>query len=147
ARNVAGLQGARWITADMTYRRTALERLGGFDVRFTRAYREDVDFALRLLDAGYRIVDGRRTASHPVLPADRWVSVRAQAGNADDVLMRRLHGPRWQQRAGAPTGRRGRHLAITAGLTIGLAAAALRRRRASVTALAAAAAATAEFAV
>src|SRR5690606_27425020 len=33
-RNVRGLQHARWITADMAYRRWALELLGGFDERF-----------------------------------------------------------------------------------------------------------------
>jgi histidinol-phosphate phosphatase family protein len=40
--------------------------------------------------------------------------VRAQAGNADDALMRRRHGRDWQVRAGAAPGRRPRHLLITA---------------------------------
>jgi hypothetical protein len=51
---------------------------------------------------------------HPVRPADRWVSLRMQAGNADDVLMRRLHGPRWRELAEVGRGRRRRHLAVTA---------------------------------
>src|SRR5581483_6109278 len=33
-RNVLALEGARWITADMAYRRAVLEALGGFDERF-----------------------------------------------------------------------------------------------------------------
>nr|BFE77934.1 hypothetical protein GCM10020093_005350 [Planobispora longispora] len=33
-RNTAGLATAEWITADMAYRRAALERVGGFDERF-----------------------------------------------------------------------------------------------------------------
>ena len=33
-RNVAGLERARWATADMAYRRAALEAVGGFDERF-----------------------------------------------------------------------------------------------------------------
>jgi ADP-heptose:LPS heptosyltransferase len=41
------------------------------------------------------------------------VSVRLQAGNADDVLMRALHGPGWRAGAGESGGRRGRHLATT----------------------------------
>jgi histidinol-phosphate phosphatase family protein len=41
------------------------------------------------------------------------VSVRLQAGNADDVLMRALHGRGWRQRAGVPAGRRPGHLVVT----------------------------------
>ena len=37
-----------------------------------------------------------------------------QAGNADDVLMRRLHGRDWRERAGVPRGRRPRHFATAA---------------------------------
>ncbi|MEY9484531.1 hypothetical protein RKD26_000325 [Streptomyces calvus] len=119
-RNTAGLAGARWITADMAYRRRVLEAVGGFDERFRRAFREDADLALRVLDAGWTLSAGRRTTRHPVRPAGRWVSVRLQAGNADDVLMTRLHGRDWWQRAEAPRGRLRRHLAVTAA---GLAAA------------------------
>jgi len=79
-RNVAGLEGARWITADMAYRRSVLEELGGFDERFKRAFREDAELALRVTQGGYRIVDGSRCVEHPVRPASPWISVRAQAG-------------------------------------------------------------------
>jgi HAD superfamily hydrolase (TIGR01662 family) len=113
-RNVAGLARASWATADMAYRREALESVGGFDERFQRAYREDADLGLRILGAGYRIVGGARAALHPVGPAGFWTSVRLQAGNADDMLMRALHGAGWQERAGAPRGRRPFHLASTA---------------------------------
>ncbi|HVL99653.1 MAG TPA: HAD-IIIA family hydrolase [Egibacteraceae bacterium] len=113
-RNVAGLERARWATADLAYRRVALAAAGGFDERFPRAYREDADLGLRLVRAGWRIVRGGRTVAHPPRPAGPWVSVRLQAGNADDPLMRALHGAGWRQAAGVPRGRRGRHLAITA---------------------------------
>ena len=117
-RNVAGLEGARWATADLAYRRAVLEEVGGFDERFPRAYREDADLGLRVVAAGHRIEVGGRESLHPVGPADRWVSVRLQAGNRDDVLMRALHGPRWRAAAGAPPGRLRRHLAVTfAGVT------------------------------
>ncbi|MGW0500951.1 glycosyltransferase family 2 protein, partial [Streptomyces sp. NPDC003007] len=121
-RGTAGLAQAHWITADMAFRAAALTQVGGFDERFRRAFREDADLALRVLDAGWRIRQGRRTTRHPVRPADRWVSLRAQRGNADDALMRRLHGPGWWHRAMAPRGRLRNHLAITA---TGLAACAL----------------------
>ncbi|MFF5701461.1 glycosyltransferase family 2 protein [Streptomyces sp. NPDC012794] len=122
-RNTAGLATARWITADMAFRRTALEASGGFDERFRRAFREDADLALRLLDGGWTLASGTRRTTHPVRPAGRWISVRVQEGNADDVLMTRLHGRDWWHRAGAPRGRLPRHLAVStaAGLTVGCA--------------------------
>ncbi|MEU9035081.1 glycosyltransferase [Streptomyces sp. NPDC048352] len=113
-RNTAGLSTARWITADMAFRREAFDAAGGFDERFPRAFREDADLALRLLDGGWTLAPGTRRTTHPVRPADRWVSVRVQAGNADDVLMNRLHGPGWWDRAGAPRGRLRGHLAVSA---------------------------------
>ena len=107
-RNVAGLEAAQWATADMAYRREALAAVGGFDERFPRAYREDADLGLRVVGAGWRIVRGQRHIVHPVGPAPPSISLRKQAGNADDVLMRRLHGPDWRERAAAapPPGRR-----------------------------------------
>lgn len=124
-RGTAGLADARWPTADMAYRREVLAAVGGFDERFPRAYREDADLALRVGDAGWRLERGRRHVTHPVRPADGWVSLRAQAGNADDALMRRLHGRRWRERAEVPAGRRRRHLATTALGSAALGAAAL----------------------
>lgn len=103
-RSVHGLERASWITADMAVRRTALEDVGGFDERFPRAYREDADMALRLLDRGWNLARGERLTLHLVTPASPWVSVRAQAGNADDVLMEALHGRGWRVRAGAAPG-------------------------------------------
>jgi hypothetical protein len=128
-RNVKGLEDAQWATADMAYRRSALERAGGFDERFRRAYREDADLALRLTAAGDRIVRGSRAVDHPPGPADRWISVRLQAGNADDALMDALHGRGWRARAGAPPGRFRRHLAITAAAGLALAATLAGRKR------------------
>jgi histidinol-phosphate phosphatase family protein len=128
-RNVAGLATARWATADMVYRRAALQAVGGFDERFPRAYREDADLALRVLATGARLAHGRRTAAHPVRPGDRWISVRLQAGNADDALMRSVHGPGWRARAGVPRGRRPRHLVVTAAAALALASLLARRPR------------------
>ncbi|HSR26492.1 MAG TPA: HAD-IIIA family hydrolase [Candidatus Eisenbacteria bacterium] len=128
-RVVAGLERARWATADMAYRRRALAALGGFDERFPRAYREDADLGLRLLDAGFTIAAGSRIVVHPVPPAGPWESLRRQAGNADDALMLARHGRGWRRRAGAPCGRRGRHLAITASGLLALAAGASGHRR------------------
>ncbi len=112
-RNVRGLETAQWATADMAYRRSVLEEVGGFDERFPRAYREDADLGLRVVGAGYRIVTGKRVVTHPVRAAGPMVSLRLQAGNADDVLMRAVHGRGWRAPAGVPRGRRPRHLVVT----------------------------------
>jgi HAD superfamily hydrolase (TIGR01662 family) len=145
-RGTAGLATSSWITADLAYRRAALAAVGGFDERFPRAFREDSDLALRVMDTGARLVRGERWITHPVRPTDRWTSVRVQAGNADDVLMRRLHGPDWRQRADAPLGRRPQHLAVTAAALAALGLAAARRPRAAASAAGAWLAGTAEFA-
>lgn len=113
-RATLGLAGARWITADMAYRRAALADAGGFDERFPRAYREDSDLALRVTDLGWALRQGQRRVSHPAGPPRAWASLRAQAGNADDAAMRHQHGAGWQRRAGASTGRRGTHVVTCA---------------------------------
>ncbi|MET8765129.1 glycosyltransferase [Lentzea sp. NPDC004782] len=113
-RGTAGLASARWITADMAYRREALARAGGFDERFPRAYREDAELALRVQDLGYRIVRGERVTTHPVKPATFLTSVDQQRGNADDALMRRLVGPGWRARIGGQPGRFRMHVLTTA---------------------------------
>jgi HAD superfamily hydrolase (TIGR01662 family) len=145
-RVTAGLADARWITADMSYRRGALVRAGGFDERFPRAFREDADLALRVEAAGGRLVRGERRITHPVRPVDDWVSLRTQAGNADDPLMTRLHGPDWYDRAEAVRGRRSRHVATTAAGLGALALGAARRPRAAALAAAGWLAGTADFA-
>lgn len=145
-RNVRGLEGARWATADMAYRRRVLEEVGGFDERFPRAYREDADLGLRVVRRGHTIARGYRVVAHPVRPADPWVSVRMQRGNADDALMHALHGWRWREAAGVPAGRRPRHLAIAAAAATTIGAAISGRRRAAAIAAAAWALGTLEFA-
>jgi histidinol-phosphate phosphatase family protein len=146
-RNVAGLEDARWATADMAFRRAALEAVGGFDERFPRAYREDADLALRLRAAGWELTVGAREVEHPVPPADRWVSVRKQAGNADDALMAALHGPDWRERAEAPAGRLALHAATTALGAGALVAAAAGRPRPALALGAGWLGATAQFAL
>lgn len=135
-RNVAGLEAAPWISADIACRRAALESVGGFDERFRRAYREDTDLAMRLLRRGWQIVRGERVAEHPVPPAGSWTSVGRQRGNADDVLMRALHGRHWRAWGRAPVGRLRRHLLATCSLLAAALAAGSGRRRAAAAALA-----------
>ena len=147
-----GLESSAWITADMAYRREALREVAGFDERFPRAYREDADLAARLLQRGWQLCRGERVAEHPLRPAPGWfASVRAQRGNADDALFRRLHGRRWREVAGIHRGRLAWHVLTCLSGAVALAAAGggRRRRPARVVAVAAAAAwaaLTADFA-
>lgn len=145
-RNVAGLADADWITADMAYRRHVLERVGGFDTRFRRAYREDSDLALRVEADGWDLRQGERRVRHPVGPAPWWSSMRDQRGNRDDVLMRRLHGPRWRERSGAGPGMATPHLLTTLLLCSALLAAAAGRRKEATLAAGGWAAMTASYA-
>lgn len=112
-RGTAGLATARWITADMAYRRSALAAVGGFDERFPRAFREDADLAMRVRLAGYGVARGERVSVHPVRASGPMASVRAQRGNADNALMRRKYGPHWRRRIGEPNRRFPRHVLTT----------------------------------
>jgi HAD superfamily hydrolase (TIGR01662 family) len=127
-RRTMNLSGALWITADMAYRRSALLATGGFDERFPRAFREDADLALRTVRLGHAIVWGERVTTHPVAASTSWrSSLRDQAGNADNALMRAKYGRRWRSLIETSPGRTGRHMVATAAGMTALAAAAASR--------------------
>jgi histidinol-phosphate phosphatase family protein len=161
-RLTAGLEGARWATADMAYRYEVLHRLHGFDERFPRAFREDADLALRTRRAGWSLTLGTRTTLHPPRPEAtspptthpggaprgggasalrrRWLEVLrvrrgdwrlvgVEAGNADDALMRHLHGRTWRAAADAPAGRFAAHVATVVAAGTAVAAVGARRWR------------------
>jgi GT2 family glycosyltransferase len=67
-RVTGGLADGEWLTADMAYRRVALEEAGGFDERLPRAFREDAELAHRVRRAGWQLIRGNRTVTHPVRP-------------------------------------------------------------------------------
>jgi len=146
-RSTAGLENSDWITADMAYRGSALRAAGGFDERFRRAFREDADLALAVLDAGFQLRRGERRTIHPVRPGDWWASLSQQRGNADDALMQRLHGRGWRARAHAPLGRRPAHLLIVAAGLGAVITRVTRRRRVAAILASGWLAGTAEFSV
>ncbi|HEX3002610.1 MAG TPA: HAD-IIIA family hydrolase [Angustibacter sp.] len=145
-RGTAGLATASWITAEMAYRRTALVEVGGFDERFPRAFREDADLAWRVQQRGHALVKGTREVVHPVRPAGTWASLHQQRGNADDALMRRLHGPTWRDDTVCPPGRFGQHVATVAAAGAAAVAGATGHRRVASAAATGWLALTAEFA-
>jgi histidinol-phosphate phosphatase family protein len=146
-RRTQRLADAKWITADMAYRRAALVAAGGFDERFPRAYREDSDLALRIVLGGNKIAQGVRRSTHPVAQTTLMSSVRAQIGNRDDALMRRKHGGRWRAMVGEGRGRLQAHSVTAAAGVAALAILLAGRWRVSRWAAAVWAALTAEFAL
>ena len=51
--DAAGLASAEFATANVFVERAALMRIGGFDERFTSAWREDSDLQFALIEAGF----------------------------------------------------------------------------------------------
>jgi GT2 family glycosyltransferase len=58
-RDAAGLTGAEFATANCFYRREVLAAVGGFDERFTAAWREDSDLFFTLRERGYQLERAR----------------------------------------------------------------------------------------
>jgi GT2 family glycosyltransferase len=104
-RDAAGLATAEFVTANCFCRRAALEAIGGFDERFTMAWREDSDLQFSLLARGYRIGNARRAiVVHPIRPARFGVSIWQQRKSVFNCLLRSKHPQRCRERIpGFPT--------------------------------------------
>jgi len=99
ARNTLGLEAAEFVTANAFVRRSALEAVGGFDERFTRAWREDSDLHFSLIERFGPI--GRAPKAvvlHPVRPAAWGVSIGQQANVCFDALLYRKHPALYRER-------------------------------------------------
>lgn len=91
-RNEAGLETAAFVTANCFCRRAVLDTLGGFDERFTSAWREDSDLHFRLLDRGFKLRKvPEAVVLHPVRPAPWGVSLRMQRKSQFDALLYKKH--------------------------------------------------------
>ncbi len=98
-RDAAGLSQAEFATANCFVDRTALATVGGFDERFTSAWREDSDLHFALLEAGYRV--GRSSDAavvHPVRPASFGVSLSQQRKVVFDALLFKKHRALYRSR-------------------------------------------------
>jgi GT2 family glycosyltransferase len=91
-RNEAGLEGAEFVTANCFCRRAVLEAVGGFDERFTAAWREDSDLHFNLLERGAKLVKvPEAVVVHPVRPAPWGASLRMQRKALFDALLYKKH--------------------------------------------------------
>ncbi|MFB3818866.1 MAG: glycosyltransferase family 2 protein, partial [Candidatus Methylomirabilales bacterium] len=112
--NATGLAEAEFVTANCFCRRSVLEAVGGFDVRFRRAWREDSDFFFTLLTRGERVVAApRAVVVHPVRPAPWGVSLKQQRNALFESLLYKKHPALYWRMA--RTQRPWRYYAIVAG--------------------------------
>jgi GT2 family glycosyltransferase len=90
--DASGLEHAEFATANVFVKRRALAAIGGFDQRFTAAWREDSDLQFGLLEAGYTIVAAPQAqVCHPVRPARWGVSLSQQKKSQFDALLSKKH--------------------------------------------------------
>ncbi|RIJ05149.1 glycosyltransferase family 2 protein [Achromobacter sp. K91] len=91
-RDAAGLTRSEFITANCFVRRSALQAVGGFDPRYTMAWREDSDLHFALLDSG-RVVkrEPRARVLHPLRRARFVAGLGMQKKAMFDMLLRRKY--------------------------------------------------------
>jgi GT2 family glycosyltransferase len=90
--DASGLEQAEFATANAFVARSLLSSTGGFDERFTSAWREDSDLQFTLLRAGAQIVRApNAVVVHPVRPARWGVSIAQQRKSQFDALLYRKH--------------------------------------------------------
>lgn len=98
-KNAAGLEQAEFVTASCFYRRSVLERTGGFDEQFRLAWREDSDLFFRVLDLGLPVGQAPdAVVLHPIRPARWGVSITQQQKSMYNALLYRKHPRRYRER-------------------------------------------------
>ena len=101
-RNAAGLTTADFVTANGFFRRSVLERVGGFDERFALAWREDSDLWFTLLEQGELLGSAPdAVVVHPVRPAPWGMSLRQQRKGFFDALLFKKHPALYRARVQA----------------------------------------------
>jgi glycosyltransferase involved in cell wall biosynthesis len=121
-RNESGLGQSEFITANCFVRRDALKAVGGFDERFTAAWREDSDLHFALIERRARIATAPdAVVVHPVRPARWGVSLRLQRKSRFDALLCKKHPRLFRDRI--RPGRPWNYYVIVAALAAGSAAA------------------------
>lgn len=97
--DAAGLARAEFATANTFVNRSALERIGGFDARYTSAWREDSDLQFALVQAGFRIARADDAiVLHPVRPARWGVSLSQQKKSQFDALLYKKYPALYKRR-------------------------------------------------
>jgi glycosyltransferase involved in cell wall biosynthesis len=104
-RDAARLEKAEFATANCFYRRDLLKAVGGFDERFTSAWREDSELYFRMVkhqdERGLtlRFVHApQAVVVHPVRPAPWGVSLRQQRKSMFNALLYKKHPALYRER-------------------------------------------------
>ena len=104
--NAAQLANAEFITANCFYRRECLQAVGGFDERFTAAWREDSDLIFRLTKqythglASF-VFAPNAVVVHPIRPAPWGVSLKQQRKSIFNALLYKKHPELYRQKVQA----------------------------------------------
>ncbi len=100
--NASHLAHSAFVTANCFYQRDALLSVGGFDERFTAAWREDSDLIFTLLEHGAACASAPQAlVIHPVRPAEWGVSVRQQRKSMFNALLYKKHPVLYRQKVQA----------------------------------------------
>lgn len=93
--NLARMERSRFLTANCFYRRDALAAVGGFDERFTDAWREDSDLLFTLIerhgDPDHFAHAPQAVVVHPPRSAPWGVSIRDQRKSMFNALLYKKH--------------------------------------------------------
>ncbi|MHB8600138.1 MAG: glycosyltransferase family 2 protein [Ktedonobacteraceae bacterium] len=98
-RNAAHLETSEFVTANCFYRRSCLTAVGGFDERFTAAWREDSDLFFALLQRNATLVyEPDAIVVHPLRPAQWGVSLSQQRKSMFNALLYKKHPSLYRQK-------------------------------------------------
>jgi GT2 family glycosyltransferase len=96
--DAAGLATAEFVTANCFCTKEALEKVGGFDERFTQAWREDSDLHFSLLGFIHRsegtlkmVRNSKAIVVHPIRPGKWGVSLSQQKKSMFNALLYNKH--------------------------------------------------------
>lgn len=101
-RNIGGLHGAEFITANCFVRRNALVTIGGFDERFKRPWREDSDLYFSLLERRWQVVGApQAVVVHPARTAPPGTCIRQHRNLFYEALLFKKHRRLYRQKIAA----------------------------------------------
>lgn len=97
--NASYLAQSEFATANCFYRVSALRKVGGFDERFARAWREDADLFFTLLSRKEELLQATEAVViHPVRTRSWGISLREQSKSMYNALLYKKHPLLYRQR-------------------------------------------------
>jgi glycosyltransferase involved in cell wall biosynthesis len=98
-KNTAGLETAEFVTANCCCTKSALQKTGGFDERFSMAWREDSDLEFQLMLHKIPIVHlPDAVVVHPVRKAPWGISMKEQKKGLFNALLYKKHPQLYRQK-------------------------------------------------